>query len=66
MIDGGDIFTGAIEGRHLEPNLYAIKFGLAINRPAVPGIDGWDRVYFETDTNKLYIYNGSWLSVTLS
>lgn len=63
-----DIGVGEVTERHLESNLHAIKFGLSANKP-----DGVlygatvTRAYFATDTNVLYIHNGSsWKSVTLS
>ena len=67
MVDGTDILTGAVEQRHLEAGLNAIKFGLAANRPTAPGTNSHFRAYFATDTGVLSCWTGSaWLTTTLS
>jgi hypothetical protein len=62
-----DIIPGAIKQRHMgEANRY-IMAGLEADRPT--GIDVTDSVtcFFATDTNKLYIFNGTaWKSATLT
>jgi|GEM_PF-5429144 len=57
-----DIVSGLIRQRHISG--WIIFSGLAADKP-----DGSSdcKVYFETDTGKLQIYNGSsWVSTTLS
>lgn len=58
-----DILPGMIKRRHIEDKVTV--FGLDADLPTdnSSGIS----VYFATDTNKLYCYNGSaWVSTTLS
>ncbi|RLC75676.1 MAG: hypothetical protein DRI61_14505 [Chloroflexi bacterium] len=59
-----DIPVGLIKQRHIGDKSVLIKRGLSADIP-----DGNSHVmaYFETDTNKLKIWNGSsWVGVTLS
>jgi hypothetical protein len=58
-----DITNGIIEQRHLN-GIYAVQMGLAADKPSGTS---HIKMYFATDENKLYIYNGTaWKSTTLS
>lgn len=57
-----DIMPGQIKQRHCEA--WLVFHGLAADKP---NGSSHVKVYFETDTGKLQIYNGSaWVSTTLS
>lgn len=67
-----DVIPDAIKMRHIGEGVRYIQTGTAANRPTTPAVPpGSCMLYFETDTNKLYIWNtatsgGGWKSVTLS
>lgn len=55
-----DITSDAVKERHVGEGVRFIRAGLAANKPTTPEKDG--AVYFETDTNKLFIGDTSaWL-----
>lgn len=62
-----DVIPGAIKMRAMgEANRY-IMAGLEANRPEGFSVTDSVTAYFATDTNKLWIWNGtSWKSATLS
>ena len=62
-----DIVPGAVKMRHMgEANMY-IMAGLEANRPDGDTVTSSTSAYFATDTNKLYIWNGTaWKSTTLT
>lgn len=58
-----DITSGIIEQRHLN-GIYAVQMGLIADRPSGTS---HIKMYFATDENKLYIFNGTlWKYVSLS
>lgn len=64
VLHQSDILPGTIKARHLDADLHAIKFGVAADKPSEPR---FIKAWFETDTDKLCIYNGSsWVCTTLS
>jgi len=63
-----DILPDAIKMRHLGEGSRFIRSGLEADMPTV-GESATDSVtvYYATDTEKLYVYNGgAWVSTTLS
>lgn len=67
VLHSTDFPPGIVQQRHLEANLYAIKFGLAADRPATPGEDGSYFAYFATDTFVLSCWSGSaWKNTSLT
>lgn len=62
-----DIVPGAVKMRHMgEANMY-IMAGLEDDLPAGNTVTSSTTAYFATDTNKLYIWNGTaWKSTTLT
>jgi hypothetical protein len=62
-----DLMPQAVKQKHMgEPNAY-INAGLEADIPDGASVTSGVSVYFEKDTNKLKIYNGtSYVSVTLS
>lgn len=66
-IHSSDLIPSTIQQRHLESNLYAIKFGLAADRPVTPGEDSHYFAYFSTDTFVLSCWTGvTWKTTTLA
>lgn len=64
VLHQSDILPRTIKQRHLEPNAQIIFFGLST---AIPDGSSHVKAYFETDTNKLKLWNGTaWVSTTLS
>ena len=61
------IIPGAIKMRHLGEASKFVRAGTAANKPTV-GETGTDSLamYFDTTNNKLWVYDGSWIGVTLS
>jgi len=62
------IIPDAIKMRHMGEGNRFVRSGLETNLPSSPelGTDS-SAFYFATDTNKLYIHNGTaWVSTTLS
>lgn len=62
-----DILPSAVKTRHMgEPNRF-IRAGLAKDRPTPETAEGGLAIYYETDTKKLKIYDGTaWREVTLT
>lgn len=63
-----DIVPQSVKGRHIGEGPWLVRSGLDANKPSVPptGTDS-SAIYFATDTDKLYIWNGAaWVSATLS
>ncbi len=62
-----DIIPDAVKQRHMsEGNRYFIA-GIESDRPEGNSVTSSVTCYFATDTNKLYLWNGTaWVSVTLS
>lgn len=62
------IIPGAVKNRHVGEGVSYIFSGLSADRPTegiMPSVG--TQIYFETDTNKLYVWNGTaWKSVTLT
>jgi hypothetical protein len=58
------ILPGMIKQRHIGENCRVVQFG---DDADLPDGTSHTKAYFATDTNKLYLYNGTaWVSVTLS
>lgn len=67
VLHQSDVLPGTFKQRHLEANLYAIKFGLAADRPTSPGTNSHYFAYFATDTFVFSCWTGSaWKTTTLS
>lgn len=61
------IIPGAIKMRAMGEANRFVRAGTAANKPTT-GETGTDSLamYYDTTNNKLWVYNGSWRSVTLS
>lgn len=63
-IQSQDLSPEIVESRHIAPPFRIIEFGL---ESALPNGSTRTKAFFATDTNKLYMWNGSaWVSTTLS
>jgi hypothetical protein len=61
------IVPDAIKMRHMGEANRFVRSGLEANRPSPPTGTDSSACYFATDTNKLYVYNGTvWVSTTLT
>ena len=62
-----DIVPGAVKMRHMGEANKFVRAGTATNKPTT-GETGTDSLamYYDTTNNKLWVFNGSWKSVTLT
>lgn len=62
-----DLIPNIVKSRHISEGPRFIRSGLEADLPTV-GENATDSVavYYATDTEKLYVYNGAWVSTTLS
>ena len=64
------LLPDVVKARHIGAGVRFIRSGLAANIPTTgEGSEQGEAIYFETDTNKLKVYNstdGAWVSTTLS
>ncbi len=62
-----DIVPDSIKMRHIGEGVRFVRSGTSANKPTTgETATGSVAMYYDTTDNKLWIYNGSWRSVTLS